>query len=88
VRWAIFDIDRAEPSANKLLPQGPVLKTVGNAALAWPAKLVLAPGLASQALQWLEQLGIAPSHKMTELDLPAAEPGKYPWEEVREWIQL
>lgn len=88
VRWASFAVDRAEPSANQLLPQGPALKTAGNAALAWPAKLVLAPGLASQVLRWVEKLGISPSHKTTVLPLPAAEPGRYPWEEVDEWIQL
>jgi glycine/D-amino acid oxidase-like deaminating enzyme len=88
VRWAIHDVNRAEPSANKLLPKGPTLKTAGNAALAWPAKLVLAPALASETLHWLEQQNISPSNRTTELPFPAAEPGKYPWEEVREWIQL
>jgi glycine/D-amino acid oxidase-like deaminating enzyme len=88
VRWAMHDVDRAEPAANKLLPKGPVLKTSGNAALAWPSKLVLAPALTGQALRWLEQQNISPSNRTTELPLPAAEPGRYPWEEVREWIQL
>lgn len=88
IRWAIHDVDRAEPLANKLLPSGPTLKTVGNAALAWPTKLALAPSLAQQALRWLEQLGVTPSHKTTELPLPSSEPARYPWEEVREWIQL
>ena len=88
VRWAIHDVNRAEPAANRLLPQGAAIKTIGNAALAWPAKLVLAPALASQTLQWLEQRGISPSHKTTELPLPAAALGLYPWEEVREWTRL
>jgi hypothetical protein len=88
VRWAIHDVNRAEPAANRLLPQGATIKTIGNAALAWPAKLVLAPSLARQTLQWLEQRGISPSHNTTELPLPAAPLGLYPWEEVREWTQL
>jgi glycerol-3-phosphate dehydrogenase len=88
VRWAIHDVDRAEPLANKLLPTGPTLTTIGNAALAWPTKLALAPALTLQALRWLEQLGVTPSHKSTTLPLPPAEPARYPWEEVREWIQL
>lgn len=88
VRWAIHDVDRAEPAANKLLPGGPALTTVGNAALAWPTKLALAPALTQQTLRWLEQQNISPSNQSTELPLPPAEPARYPWEEVREWIQL
>ena len=88
VRWAIHDVDRAEPAANKLLPGGPTLTTVGNAALAWPTKLALAPALTLQVLRWLEQQKISPSGKGTTLPLPVAEPARYPWEEVREWIQL
>jgi hypothetical protein len=88
VHWAIHDVDRAEPLANKFLPSGPTITTIGNAALAWPTKLALAPALTLQALRWLEQLGVTPSHKETILPLPSAEPAQYPWEEVREWIQL
>lgn len=88
VQWAIHDVDRAEPLANKLLPTGPTLTTVGNAALAWPTKLALAPALTLQALRWLEQQGVTPSHRTTSLPLPAAEPARYPWEEVREWRTL
>jgi hypothetical protein len=88
VRWAIHDVDRTEPAASKLLPSGPTLTTVGNAALAWPAKLALAPALTQQVLRWLEQQDISPSREKTTLPLPAAEPARYPWEEVREWIQL
>ena len=88
VRWAIHDVDRAEPHASKLLPTGPTLTTLGNAALAWPTKLALAPALSQQVLRWLEQQSISPSGKSTELPWALAEPGRYPWEEVREWIQL
>jgi hypothetical protein len=88
VRWTIHDVDRAEPAASKLLPSGPTLKTIGNAALAWPTKLALAPALAQQALRWLEQQNISPSHKATLLSLPQAQVAPYPWEKVREWIQI
>ncbi len=88
VSWAIHDVDRAEPLANKLLPSGPTLTITGNAALAWPTKLALAPALTRQALRWLEQLGVTPSHRIAALPLPAAEPARYPWEEVREWRTL
>ncbi len=88
VQWAIHDVDRAEPLANKLLPTGPTLTTVSNAALAWPTKLALAPALTLQALRWLEQQGVTPSHRTTALPLPAAEPARYPWEETRAWRTL
>jgi len=88
VQWAIHDVNRAEPSANKLLPSGATIRTVGNAALAWPTKLALAPALADQVLRWLEEQSVLPSNKSTQLPLMPAELGKYPWEEVREWIHL
>jgi glycerol-3-phosphate dehydrogenase len=88
VQWAIHDVDRAEPLANKLLPTGPTLTTAGNAALAWPTKLALAPALTLQALRWLEQQDVTPSHRTTALPLPTATPARYPWEEVREWRTL
>jgi glycerol-3-phosphate dehydrogenase len=84
--FAIHDVDRAEPAASKLLPSGPTLTSVGNAALAWPTKLALAPALTQQALRWLAQRGVTPSGRATELPLPLAEPALYPWEEVRAWI--
>lgn len=87
VQWAIHDVDRAEPLANKLLPGGPTLTTVGNAALAWPTKLALAPALTLQALRWLEQQGVTPSHRTAALSLPAAEPARYPWE-AADWRTL
>jgi len=88
VRWAIHNVDRAEPHASKLLPSGPTLTTVGNAALAWPTKLALAPALTQQALRWLERRKVTPSQRTTQLPLPPTEPALYPWEEVRAWIQL
>ena len=88
VRWAIHDVDRAEPHASKLLPSGPTLITIANAALAWPTKLALAPALTQQALRWLEQRQVTPSGHTTPLPLPRAVAARYPWEEVREWMQL
>ncbi len=88
VRWAMHDVDRAEPHASKLLPSCPTVTSVGNAALAWPTKLALAPALTQQALRWLEQQGVTPSGKVTELSLPAAEPSPYPWEEKTKWVPM
>jgi hypothetical protein len=87
-RWALHDVERAEPFANKLLPAGPTLRIVENIAFGWPGKLALAPAFVAQALLWLNGKGIAPSQKVTTLLLPQAECGKYPWEKVNEWIQI
>lgn len=87
-RWAIHDVDRAEPAASKLLPSGPAVRALGNAALAWPSKLALAPALAAQVERWLEGRRLAPSGRATALPLPAAAAGQYPWEEVREWKKI
>lgn len=88
VSWSIYDVDRAEPSASKLLPAGPALRSVGNAALVWPSKLALAPALADQVLRWIEERKISPSHRAARLPFPPAQVGQYPWEEVRQWKKL
>lgn len=87
-RWALYDVERAEPFTNNLLPTGPTLRTVQNIAFGWPAKLALAPAFADQALLWLKRKGISPSNKLTILPLPEAVVGNYPWEKVHEWIQI
>ena len=85
VRWAIHDVDRAEPQSSKLLPSAPTLLPVGNAALAWPTKMAFAPALALKTLHWLQERRVEPSGRTTALPLPRAEVGRYPWEEARAW---
>ena len=85
VRWAIHDVDRAEPQSSKLLPSAPTLRPVGNAALAWPTKMAFAPALALKTLHWLQERRVEPSGRATALPLPRAEVGRYPWEEARTW---
>ena len=86
VRWAIHDVDRAEPQSSKLLPSAPTLLPVGNAALAWPTKMAFAPALALKTLHWLQELRVEPSGRATTLPLPRAETGPYPWEEAQTWM--
>lgn len=52
LKWACWAVDRAEPNAASRLPDGPVLLERGATALAWPTKLVYAPALADQALEF------------------------------------
>ncbi len=86
--FATWDVDRAEPhTPTGKLPPDPVLRPAGNAALAWPTKLVLAPALGDLAAAWAADLcppsGAAPA----ALPLPAAEVGRYPWELAPNWTR-
>lgn len=87
-QWAIYEISGAEPEANQLLTGGPQLTVQGNAALAWPTKLALAPALGDQIIEWLKVQNIPPSYRTTELSLPPASIDLYPWEKVHEWRRL
>ncbi len=90
--WACWQVDRAEPHAASRLPDGPALLERGTTAVAWPTKLVYAPALADQALEFVSRhLGGArqevlvphptdPNAASGPIPLPLAEIGKYPWE--------
>ncbi|MES2708424.1 MAG: FAD-dependent oxidoreductase [Verrucomicrobiota bacterium] len=80
-RWACWSVDRAEPNAARRLPDGPALVERGNAALAWPAKLVYAPALAEKALDFVAgRLSPAAVPASDAIPLPLAEMGTFPWE--------
>jgi hypothetical protein len=87
--FAVWDIDRAEPhTATGRLPPEPVVVPRGNAALAWPTKLVLAPALADRVLDWVRGLGLEPSGQPgARPPLPPAEVGLYPWEQASGWAK-
>ncbi|MDB6133016.1 MAG: FAD-dependent oxidoreductase [Verrucomicrobiales bacterium] len=88
--WACWTVDRAEPNAASRLPDGPALLEQGNAALAWPAKLVYAPALAEKALDFTAArlpAAFDASSSVTavippsaSVPLPLAEMGTYPWD--------
>lgn len=86
--WAAWSVDRAEPNAASRLPDGPALVESGNAALAWPAKLVYAPALAEKALDFAaSRRAPASGSSLTPtalpegtVPLPQAEIGFFPWE--------
>jgi hypothetical protein len=79
LKLRVHRVNRAEPKQTSLaLPEGPRLRIEGNIALAWPAKLVLAPALAAEVQKWIESLNApkAPDHPFP---LAAPPMGKYPW---------
>lgn len=80
LEWACWKVDRAEPHAASRLPDGPALLERGNTALAWPTKLVYAPALADQALEFTAR-HLTPGDMATDpIPLPLAGMGHYPWE--------
>lgn len=94
--WATLPIERAEPlQPGFVRPDNAFVDRVAgtNALVGWPTKLTLAPNLANQVLDFLQQDGIAPgptpASTKSLLDnlclrdyLPYAEPGKTPWEQA------
>lgn len=85
--FAAWPVDRAEPHTDSgRLPPEPVLRPQGNAALAWPTKLVLAPALAERAAAWAREIA-APTGNAAPLPLPPASVGSYPWELAKNWIR-
>ncbi len=84
--YAAWDGDRAEPHQSvRFMPSEPTVNVLGNCALAWPTKLVFAPGLASK-------IGQEASARITpmaapHLPLPAAVVGQYPWDQAS-WQNL
>lgn len=77
-QWAYHDVDRAEPKGEDL-PDGPVLWTGYDRAIAWPAKMALAPVLADKIIDWVKTRDISP-RRSAPLGLPHPEIAKLPWE--------
>ena len=84
--YATWDVDRAEPHQSvRFMPSEPTVSVVGNCALAWPTKLVFAPGLASKITEEVtDRIQPLPS---PSLPLPPAEVGSYPWD-LAKWQNL
>lgn len=86
--WATLPIERAEPlQPGFARPDNAfVAKVTGtNVLVGWPTKLTLAPNLANQALELLQQDGVNAAQSgqhYLHAYLPYAEPGKTPWEKA------
>ncbi|MBP7951748.1 MAG: FAD-dependent oxidoreductase [Verrucomicrobiales bacterium] len=81
--WASWDVDRAEPhQAVRFMPGEPTVQIRENSVLAWPTKLVFAPALASKLAQEIGNRLSPGGASAPALTLPAAEVGKYPWEQA------
>ena len=84
--YAAWDVDRAEPHQSvRFMPSEPTVSVLENCALAWPTKLVFAPGLATKIAEEAADR-ISPCISRT-LPLAAAVIGQYPWDQA-EWRSL
>jgi glycine/D-amino acid oxidase-like deaminating enzyme len=84
--YATWSGDRAEPhQSSRFMPAEPTVQRLGNTLLAWPTKLVFAPGLASKVLAAIDESGCQPGDSSPVLPLPTAPVGEFPWESA-EWV--
>jgi len=59
--YATFTVDRAEPKQKSgMKPETSYSKVVGNMTIAWPTKLALAPKLAEEIMQHLQNMQMTP----------------------------
>jgi glycerol-3-phosphate dehydrogenase len=89
--WATLKIDRAEgQQSDGSRPSKPVIHSKGKQITVWPTKLVFAPMVADEVMQWVKDSGLQPSqiggdvNQQNKLDLPVASVGIYPWDSA-EW---
>lgn len=72
-RWATLPVNRAEPRQKNLVR--PDKAFIGqaehcrNLLVGWPTKLTLAPNLATETLEWLQQQQILPGNQPADLSL-------------------
>lgn len=85
-QWGILPIDRAEPRMpGGARPDDVFAEEHGGVITAWPTKLALAPRLAQQIIEKIQQGGVQPGEPLT---LPKwSHPGyaPLPWQEEEKW---
>jgi glycerol-3-phosphate dehydrogenase len=86
--WATLDIDRAEiRRPGGLRPDSFNAEQHGDVIVAWPTKLALAPLLAQQLLDMVEQSGVD-RHQQPLPAVPAVPIAGYPWCEDARWGRI
>jgi glycine/D-amino acid oxidase-like deaminating enzyme len=85
--YAVWNVDRAEPHQSiRFMPSEPAVVRQGNALVAWPTKLVFAPGLATKICHEVSEVLPPLATANTSLPFSPAIVGKYPWEQVT-WLK-
>ena len=73
-------MDRIEPQTpNTKRPEKPVVYTYGKLLIGWPIKLAFAPLLASNILNYLSEMKIAPSGALNEIKSVVPDIAPRPW---------
>jgi len=85
-QWATLRIDRAEPKQpDGKRPDTSYCDDTQGVITAWPTKMALAPKLAEDVLQQLEQTGVSPSGRQTLPGWPCPVFAVLPWQEEQRW---
>ena len=86
MQWATLDIDRAEPKQKEAKrPASSFVEMHDDVVTAWPTKLALAPKLANDILQLLQQHQVAPSGLSALPQWQQPDYAALPWQEESRW---
>ena len=84
--WATLDIDRAEPQQpGGKRPDNSFVHEQDRVMTAWPTKMALAPNLAAEVLDRLQQAGITPRNVEALPAWPSPPYAVLPWQEEERW---
>jgi glycerol-3-phosphate dehydrogenase len=85
-QWATLPIDRAEPKQPDVKrPDTSFFDDTRGVITTWPTKMALAPKLAADVLQHLEQMGVSASSTQTLPAWPRPAFAVLPWQEEQRW---
>ncbi|MFK7776609.1 MAG: FAD-dependent oxidoreductase [Gimesia sp.] len=94
LEWNTYRVDRAEGvTKTGARPETTQILKEGNLFTAWPSKLALAPQLAKEVCEKLQQINVSPdeadaSWKDVFSTLPRPQVALPPWETAEDWVTL
>ncbi|QDU06684.1 FAD-dependent oxidoreductase [Gimesia aquarii] len=94
LEWNTYSVDRAEGATKSgLRPETPQILKEGNLLTAWPTKLALAPRLATDIFQHLDEMNVKPTledspWKESFSALPRPLVAQPLWETAENWVTL
>ncbi|QDT94589.1 FAD-dependent oxidoreductase [Gimesia aquarii] len=94
LEWNTYSVDRAEGATKSgLRPETPQILKEGNLLTSWPTKLALAPRLATDIFQHLDEMNVKPtledsSWKESFSALPRPLVAQPLWETAENWVTL
>ncbi|WP_298863963.1 FAD-dependent oxidoreductase [uncultured Gimesia sp.] len=94
LEWNTYRVDRAEGATKTgVRPETAQVLKEGNLFTAWPSKLALAPRLATEVCDHLQQINVKPAQDDTPWKdvfstLPRPQVALPPWETSEDWVTL